>query len=216
MKWNKEKAASAIKRHAERAGMTSDEYVIDAIEAISKKLANENKTYYKSLDLPIYAIGAPAESWYHIAKEKHDFKLVIPKHFEVANAVGAATAGIEEVVEAIVRPGEGGYGYLAHTKIDRYSCSNKEAAINKAIEVSKDCAIKMITEQNLEVASISVSCEDLYNEDDHLVQYKLSLSKDGQVNYENTNAAGTYLETRIKITVAGKIFIDEVLAKSCL
>jgi N-methylhydantoinase A/oxoprolinase/acetone carboxylase beta subunit len=214
VKWNKDKAVSAIKRHAERAGMNSDEYVMHAIKAISKKIAHENKIYNKSLDLPIYAIGAPAESWYHIAKEKHSFKLVIPKHFEVANAVGAATAGIENVVEAIVRPGEGGYGYLVHTTTGRYAFTKKEEAVNKAIEVSKDYAVKMIEEQNLEVATISVSGEDLYNNGGQLIQYQISVSDNGQVNYEKENVPATYLETHIKVTVSGKIFTDEAQVKN--
>lgn len=184
VKWNREQAVAAIEKHAADAGMAPREYVSNVIDAVSKKI-DENMSSYQRWNLPIGAIGAPAESWYTAAQKKYGFPLVIPEHYEVANAVGAAAAGIQETVEAIVRRGEDGYGYLAHTKEGRYMFPQKEAAIEKAIEVSRACAIKLITEQDLALADVSISCEDIYD-----------------------SGGGIYLETRIKVTVSGKIFAN--------
>jgi N-methylhydantoinase A/oxoprolinase/acetone carboxylase beta subunit len=41
--------------------------------------------------LPVVAVGAPARVYYREVGRRLDADIVIPEHFEVANAVGAAT-----------------------------------------------------------------------------------------------------------------------------
>jgi len=207
IKWSKKDAVFAIQKHAADAGMPPKDYVKHVIETISKKI-NENMSIYRDLDLPIIAVGAPVESWYRMAQKKYGFSLVIPEHFEVANAVGAATAGIEEVVEAIVRPGEDGYGYLVHTKTGRYMFMRKEEAIEKAIEVAEKYATKMITKQGLDLGSISISVQDIYSYGNKLIHNWLQIRRDGRMSYKRKNLPGIYLGTNIKVTVSGKIFVN--------
>lgn len=56
--------------------------------------------------LPVIAIGAPAGSWYGKLKNKTGQQVIVPEHYEVANAVGAACAGVEERMTALIRPDE--------------------------------------------------------------------------------------------------------------
>lgn len=203
--WNKEKAVEAIVKQAEKVGINPDEYVCKVKDAIAKKIA-DNLSNYKTTKLPIIAIGAPAESWYRIAKEKYGFKLVVPKHYEVANAVGAATAGIYIETDAVVRPGEVGCGFLVHAKNERYAFTDKEEAINKAIEETRKYAIKMIREQNLELADLNYSCISMYLNGDNVVHNELFVQINGKVEYRTDEFLGKYLETRVKVMASGKIF----------
>ena len=203
VEWDKERAAASIEKQASKAGLHTDEYVSRVKDAVADKIY-DNVSEYGISELPIVAIGAPAESWYHIAREKYAFKLVVPRHYEVANAVGAATAGIHAEVEAIIRPGEQGFGYLVHTKIGRYSFKEKEKALLKAIEVTRECAEKIITDQNLEIASVSCMCEDIYNSRGQLICEQIDIQSDGEINLNKVVTPGKYLETRIKIMATGK------------
>ena len=207
VKWSIEKAILSVEKHAAIAGISPSVYVSKVKDAITNKI-DDNMVEYKCLSLPICAIGAPAESWYHIVKEKYGLNLIIPKHYEVANAVGAATASIQVEVEAIVRLGEDGYGYIAHTKIGRYMFIRKGDAVNKAVEVSKKCAVDMITEQDLELAHITYSCEEMYDNGSQLIHYQLNINDGEQTNSEMKDSLGTYLGTRIKVIASGKIFAN--------
>lgn len=205
VEWSRANAVSAVEKHADRAGITPSEYVNRSKDAIATKIY-ENLSDHASLNLPISAIGAPAESWYHIAKEKYGFNVVIPNHYEVANAVGAATAGINVEVEAIIRPGEEGYGFLVHTKSGRYAFRARDEALNKAIEITKECAVKMITDQNLELDSIFYFCEDMYSNKGQLIRERLCTQSDGQVSSQINDTLGQYVGTQVKVMASGKIF----------
>ena len=205
VEWSKAKAVSSVEKHAAEAGITPGEYVNRAKDAIAEKIY-DNLSDHASLNLPISAIGAPAESWFHIAKDKIGVNVVIPNHYEVANAVGAATAGIDVEVEAIIRPGEEGYGFLVHTKIGRYAFSVRGEALNKAIEITKECAVKMITEQNLELASIFYFCEDMYSNRGQLIREQVCIQSDGQVASQMNDTLGQYLGTQVRVMASGKIF----------
>lgn len=75
--------------------------------------------------------GAPADTWYKKAKAEYEFDLIIPPNYEVANGVGAATAGIQETVQAIVRPGEEGHGFLVHADKERFSLMDRQGKHSK-------------------------------------------------------------------------------------
>ena len=62
------------------------------------------------IDRPLVAIGAPVATYYPAVAERLDVKLRIPPHAEIANAVGAAAAGIMQVVRILVsRPSSHAY-----------------------------------------------------------------------------------------------------------
>jgi len=183
--WDRERSAAVIKEYAIKRGISADTFVNDTLSAVSKKIYDENISLHRELGFPVCAIGAPAEAWYKKTQEEYDFDLLIPENFEVANAVGAATAGIYETVEALVRKGEEGDGFLVHTVIGRFFRTEKYDAVEVAVQKSREEAVRRITAQNLEPGEINTECQDIYSED-----------------------TGKYIETRITISVNGNIFTD--------
>ncbi|MDW7674126.1 MAG: hydantoinase/oxoprolinase family protein, partial [Bacillota bacterium] len=67
-----------------------------------------------SASYPLVAIGAPVAAYYPSISAKIGAELIIPKHAEVANAIGAATGNVIEKLELLVQPSPEG-GYLAYT-----------------------------------------------------------------------------------------------------
>ena len=56
------------------------------------------------LQIPVIGIGAPAGMWMREAAQRIETEFVLPEHYEVANAVGAAVANIMENVTVLIRP----------------------------------------------------------------------------------------------------------------
>ncbi len=203
--WDTELAKAAVARAAGNRFLSVEEYAKHAENAVVKKILDESIGPYKGYDLPICAIGAPAGSWYAKVRDQYDFELIIPEHYDVANAVGAATAGIQESAEAIVRPGEEGRGYLVHTEKGRFFIMDRLEAVRKAVMISIEHAQAAIINQNLEVDQTEISCTDAYMEQGRLKRrefriYALSDLKEIK-DYE------AYVETRIKVSANGKNFI---------
>ena len=209
LKWDEASAVQAIRRQAKAGGMNAAEYVEQAMQAILKKIYKENIAPYKGLQLPVCAIGAPAKSWYHKTRNIYSFDLIIPENYEVAGAVGAATAGIEEETEAIVRAGEEGYGYLIHTERGRVSLADKRAAVAKAVELTRLTAAGKIIGQNLELDGVSVTCQDVYSRNGELVYEEIQLNEGKIDATHQKQTSGKYIETRIQAFAKGKIFINK-------
>ena len=90
---------------------------------------------------PIIAIGAPAQAWFLKLQKRYPGEIVIPKHFEVANGVGAAMASVEERVSALVRPDEANDGFVVHIEGDWKSFSDKEEAVDYGYKIAKQKSI---------------------------------------------------------------------------
>lgn len=203
--WDSDLAKAAVAAAAESRFLSVKEYVENAENAVVKKIYDENIAVYKDYDFPICAIGAPVRSWYTKVRDQYDFELIIPENYDVANAVGAAMAGIQESAEAVVRTGEEGRGYLIHTEKGRFFVTDRLEAVKKAVMVSMEHAQKLIMDQNLEVDQVEISCSDVYMEKGKLkrsefIIYALSDLKEIK-DYES------YVETRIKVSANGKNFI---------
>lgn len=207
VQWDRKKAEDAIIEQAKEASITPDEYVEMARNKIAAKIYDNLKRYRK-IKFPICAIGAPAESWYRIAQKKYDFELLVPKHYEVANAVGAATSGVSVEVEAMIRPGEEGGGYLVHAVNERFEFDEFEDALAKAVEVTEAYAVQLVKKQNLETSYIKYECRNMYLDEDQIMYRELPVAEDGTVEIGDDSDYGKYLETRIKVQVGGKIFAN--------
>ena len=63
-----------------------------------------------ALNLPLAAVGAPAETYYPILAERLGGRLLVPPHAEVCNAVGAVAGGVSQRVRILITtPSEGRY-----------------------------------------------------------------------------------------------------------
>ena len=91
--WDREAAGAALKKMAESAGKSEEELLSCLVEAFRKAvngaLADSDKL---EEGVPVVALGAPAEAWMPIVMKDSPNPLVVPKHSEVANAVGALSA----------------------------------------------------------------------------------------------------------------------------
>ncbi len=108
--WDKEPIASAI---LNRALSDQDEEELSCLFKLKK---------------PLVAIGAPVEAYMPDAALILNTELIIPEHAHVANAFGAATAGIIQRSQAVIRMMEGGRIYRAHLPDKLADFPNFEAA----------------------------------------------------------------------------------------
>ncbi len=77
-------------------------------------------------DNPLVAIGAPAEALAPEAARKLGAQVVIPRHAEVANAVGAITGTLTLITEATITPAD--EMYVVHAPTERRVFGNLDAA----------------------------------------------------------------------------------------
>lgn len=207
VEWDPELAEVSVRTYAGRMFVNPDTFVKAAEGAVTEKIYEENISLYKDLGFPVCAIGAPADTWYKKAKAEYDFDLIIPPNYEVANAVGAATAGIQETVQAIVRPGEEGHGFLVHADKERFSLMDRREALKKAYQASLEYAKQKILDQNLEIDQIETECVDVYMDAGRLIYKKIDLAEIEEEILEGEDHSGQFVETRIKVSANGKNFI---------
>jgi len=108
--WEKEPTASAILNFA-----------------LNDK-ADEEFSCEFTLKKPLVAIGAPVQAYMPLVASNLNTKLIIPEYAHVANAFGAATAGIIQRGRAVIRMMEGGLIFRAHLPDKIADFSNFEEA----------------------------------------------------------------------------------------
>lgn len=94
--WDEEPTAEALLRLA-LLGTVDDELVWDV-----------------TLQRPIVAIGAPANAYLPRTAERLHAALTIPRHAEVANAVGAVVGSVIQRLEVLISPLDGGSRFRVH------------------------------------------------------------------------------------------------------
>lgn len=141
--WNADKAQAEIDKRAKALDMTSENYAKQAEAVILKTMAQDILGEYTDKpDMPVIAIGAPAKAWYsRLDTEKLGRDIIIPENYEVANAVGAATAAVEERVSALVRPDEANDGFAVYAGSTSTYFKDKDEAVacakEKALEQAR-------------------------------------------------------------------------------
>lgn len=141
--WDREAAGAALKKMAESAGKSEEEMLSCLVEAFRKAvngaLADSDKL---EEGVPVVALGAPAEAWMPIVMKDSPNPLVVPKHSEVANAVGAAIGEIEEVVEVLIRFDDMSKRYVSYSKWKRGEFEDLEEAKRVCLAEAEDYARK--------------------------------------------------------------------------
>jgi hypothetical protein len=90
----------------------TDTFHIDAVgldlmrKAISRKEGLDYECIIK-LNKPLIGIGAPVSAWFPQVACKFETELLLPRHSEIGNAVGAVTGSIIETMEILLKPGVG-------------------------------------------------------------------------------------------------------------
>ena len=109
----------------ERADIDSSEAAAAALlsramgsEAVPERLVD----VALRLRRPLVAVGAPAASYFPPVAERLSAELRVPRHAEVANAVGAVAAGVLQSVRVIVSsPASGRYRVHAGAEVEDFS-----------------------------------------------------------------------------------------------
>lgn len=158
--WDSNAANQAILNQARKTEMTADDYAQASISMILDTIQTETLALYDS-SLPIIAIGAPAGAWYTRIREKTGRQVIIPEHFEVANAVGAAMAAVEERVEALVRPDEEEDAFVAHIAGEWGHFDTKEEAVAYASHRASELAEINALNQGADSVSSQVFVKDI-------------------------------------------------------
>jgi N-methylhydantoinase A/oxoprolinase/acetone carboxylase beta subunit len=99
------------------------------------------------LRIPIIGIGAPADIFLPDVADVFNTDLILPKHHEVANAVGAVAGSVMAVEEILIYPrltpeGLEITGYYVQTKNELEQFVNLEEALQRAREISQKRALK--------------------------------------------------------------------------
>jgi N-methylhydantoinase A/oxoprolinase/acetone carboxylase beta subunit len=80
------------------------------------------------LKRPLVAVGAPVKAFFPRVASELGARLVIPEHSEVANAVGAVTGRVVEVVHAYVRP-DRPFGFIVIAEDERRTFDTLDDAV---------------------------------------------------------------------------------------
>ena len=203
--WDREASAAVVDSMAKKMGVTVDECVDEIKRGIAEMIYNR---FLERVDpaLAVCAIGAPAETWYQIAREFYDFNLVVPPHYEVANAVGAAVSGIQEEVTATIRKGEEGRGYLVHAKNKRRSCRELNDAVKEAIDISRELAEEAVRRQNLQVTVTEIEGETQYQKKGDFYSEKWFAKDSQDFTYAEVPVDARFVELKIAVRAGGNIF----------
>ena len=135
-----------------------------------------------SLDfnLPLIAIGAPVQAYLPDVAKKLGLELNIPGNAEIANAIGAASGNIVEVVQVLIQP-DGDERFIVFAPWERIKFEKYGEALDYALTE----ASKRVAEQV---------------EKSGAAEYEISTNK------EESFAEGwnMFVETRIAVTAVGK------------
>lgn len=135
-----------------------------------------------SLDfnLPLIAIGAPVQAYLPEVAKKLNLELNIPPNAEIANAIGAASGNVVEVVQVLIQP-DSNEQFNVHAPWER----KKFEEYNEAVEYALVEASKKLTEQ---------------------VEKSGALKYELNTNQEESFIEGwnILVETRITVTAVGK------------
>ena len=160
----------------------------EVVYFLNKMLSNNSNETYKlncQLKMPIIAIGAPVNAYLPKVAEKLNAELIIPKHAEVANAIGAAAGNIMEKINLLIKTDSKGK-IILHTPKERKTFNNLDDAKEYALKNGRKIIGENVVNAGAANHRITVNHEDIY--------IKSSESWRNQV----------YLETRIEITATGQ------------
>lgn len=185
-KWNKCAADKGITEISSLLCMTEEETKKKLCKSFYRHIYDALVASMKfSTCRIVVAIGAPAAAWMPRIASEYAFEVVVPKHAEVANAIGAAVGHIEEKAEILIRKDQISGDYMLFSQNSRRELSSLEEAKKIALEEA----------HNMISSRMKRSCVSEYDilEDVEDINCDLGIGK-GEV----------YIETRISVVATGK------------
>lgn len=110
------------------------------------------------LRYPIIGLGAPAGAHLPAMEEILHTPVVVPKHAEVANAVGTAACQVVEEINILISPSSA--GYVVHLPWERQAFLYIEDAEDYALQEGRRVALERMDGANVRNPEISVVTED--------------------------------------------------------
>ena len=138
-----------------------------AMYLIEKAFDHEKQRFFSTvftINKPIVAIGAPVQAWMGGVAKKMNTRLVIPEHAEVASAIGAAVGKVVQTIKVLIRPGEGGDGYIMHASWERRLFTRLEEAAAYGLSEAKKQAAATAQKAGGKNYEFIEHREDIYNE----------------------------------------------------
>lgn len=185
-KWNKCAADKGITEISSLLCMSEEETKQKLCESFYRHIYDALVASMKfSTCRTVVAIGAPSAAWMPRIASEYAFDVVVPKHAEVANAIGAAVGHIEEKAEILIRKDQISGDYILFSQNSRKELSSLEEAKQIALEEA----------HNMISSRMKRSCVSEYEilEDIEDINCDLGVGK-GEV----------YVETRISVVATGK------------
>ena len=170
-RWDTKKAKKALDAQAEACGSDPKTLLSDLKNLVYRRIDEDVLKAYADLAYPVLAIGAPAGSWYHNLRDRTGRDAIIPEHHEVAAAVGAAVAAVEERATALVRPDEENDGFVAHIMGETASFSDKDTAVAFAADAAKARVTALAEAQGVGTPTVSVDIQTIENRTSWKTEY---------------------------------------------
>ncbi|MDQ7096112.1 hydantoinase/oxoprolinase family protein [Desulfosporosinus sp. PR] len=154
---------------------TKEKFFLDRILG---READRDLSVKLALKVPIIAIGAPAEAYIPKMAEMFKTKVLVPRHADVANAIGAATGQVVESIKILITPGRD-EPYIVHAPWGREIFPTLKAAEKYAREKGEELVRANITRAGVLKSEI--------------------ISSKNKKTYQ-----GTFLESEIKLMAIGR------------
>jgi N-methylhydantoinase A/oxoprolinase/acetone carboxylase beta subunit len=138
------------------------------------------------LKLPLVAIGAPVQAYLPQVAHKLNLELTIPAYAEIANAIGAASGNVVEVVEVLIKPEYD--HFIVHTPWERIKLTSYDEAVEFALtEASKKAALQ-IEKAGAASYGLVTNQEDIFFEErDIFIETRISVTAIGKPKWLEEN-----------------------------
>ena len=94
-------------------------------------------------DYPLVAVGAPSASYYHVVSDMLGTELVLPKHGDVANAVGAVMGSVVQRAKVVIsQPTYGAFSLFHKGEPKRFN----------SLQAAQACAEEIVSQQATQAA----------------------------------------------------------------
>ncbi len=113
-----------------------------------------------TLQRPIVAMGAPVEAYMPEAAARLNTNLIIPRHSEVANAIGAVSGGVIQHHQIYIRPLNAGLTFRLHLKKGSKDFIDLEKAVQHARKYMLPHAKKLAQQAGAEQVEIKMNRTD--------------------------------------------------------
>ncbi len=112
--------------------------------------------------IPIIGVGAPVGVWLPLMSKILGARLILPKHANVANAVGAAAGRVLETVKILIKPAEGGMAFILFSAQERREFETLDEAIQYGREFAAEQALMQAKTNGAEHPEITVEHRNVY------------------------------------------------------